>query len=81
VDKKGTRAAAESYLQFLYSREGQEIAAKNYYRPRDPDVAKAYEATFPQVQLFTVDEVFGGWRAAQAKHFNDHGVFDEIYSQ
>jgi sulfate/thiosulfate-binding protein len=81
VDKKGTRAAAESYLQFLYSREGQEIAAKNYYRPRDPDVAKAYEATFPPVQLFTVDEVFGGWRAAQTKHFNDHGVFDEIFSQ
>ena len=81
VDKKGTRAAAEAYLKFLYTKEGQEIAAKHYYRPRDPEVAKKHEAAFPKVTLFTIDEVFGGWRAAQKKHFADKGVFDEIYSQ
>ncbi len=81
VDRKGTRAAAEAYLQFLYSKEGQEVAARNYYRPRDPDVAKKYEKTFTKVGLFTIDEVFGGWRAAQKKHFADKGVFDEIYGQ
>jgi sulfate transport system substrate-binding protein len=81
VDRKGTRGAAESYLKFLYTSEGQEIAARNHYRPRDPAVAKAYEASFPKVELFTVDEVFGGWRKAQAEHFNDGGVFDSIYAQ
>jgi sulfate transport system substrate-binding protein len=81
VDRKGTRAAAEAYLQFIYGKEAQEIAAKNYYRPRDPEVAKKYEASFPKVELFTVDEVFGGWQAAQKRHFADKGVFDEIYSQ
>ena len=81
VDKKDTRAAAEAYLQFLYSKEGQEIAAKHYYRPRDPDVAKKYEKPFPKVTLFTIDEVFGGWQVAQKKHFADKGVFDEIYGQ
>ncbi len=81
VDKKGTRAPAEAYLQFLYSKEGQEIAARNFYRPRDPDVARKYEKTFPKVSLFTIDEVFGGWRAAQKRHFSDKGVFDEIYGQ
>jgi sulfate transport system substrate-binding protein len=81
VDKKGTRAAAEAYLKFIYTKEGQEIAAKNYYRPRDPEVAKKYENVFPKVQLFTIDEVFGGWKVAQKKHFADKGVFDEIYSQ
>jgi sulfate transport system substrate-binding protein len=80
VDKKGTRAAAEAYLKFIYTKEGQEIAAKNYYRPRDPDVAKKYENVFPKVQLFTIDEVFGGWKVAQKKHFADKGIFDEIYS-
>jgi sulfate/thiosulfate transport system substrate-binding protein len=81
VDKKDTRSAAEAYLRFLYSKEGQEIAAKNYYRPRDPEVAGRHEGVFPKVELFTIDEAFGGWRAAQAKHFADKGVFDEIYSQ
>jgi sulfate/thiosulfate transport system substrate-binding protein len=81
VDKKGTRAAAEGFLKFIYSKEGQEIAAKNYYRPRDAEVAKKYEKTFPKVNLFTIDEVFGGWRTAQKKHFEDKGTFDEIYTQ
>jgi sulfate/thiosulfate transport system substrate-binding protein len=80
VDRKGTRAAAEAYLAFLYSKQGQEIAARNFYRPRDPDIAKRYESAFPKVQLLTIDEL-GGWRANQAKHFADKGVFDEIYSQ
>lgn len=81
VDKKGTRAAAESYLKFIYTPEAQEIAAKNYYRPRDPEVAKKYENQFTKVPLFTIDEVFGGWKTAQKKHFEDKGVFDEIYAQ
>jgi len=81
VDRKGTRTAAEAYLRFIYGKDGQEIAAKHYYRPRDPEVAKKYEPNFPKVELFTVDEVFGGWRTAQKRHFADKGVFDEIYSQ
>ncbi len=81
VDKKGTRAAAEAYLNYLYSKEGQEIAGKHYYRPRDPDVARKFEKVFPKLTLFTIDDDFGGWRAAQKKHFDDKGVFDEIYSQ
>jgi len=81
VDKKGTRSAAEAYLQFLYSKEGQEVAARNFYRPLDAEVAKKHEKTFSKVNLFTIDEVFGGWRAAQNKHFSDKGVFDEIYGQ
>jgi sulfate transport system substrate-binding protein len=80
VDKKGTRAAAEAYLNFIYSKEGQEIAAQNFYRPRDPEIVKKYEAQFPAVMLFTVDDVFGGWRNAQQTHFSDGGVFDTIYS-
>ena len=79
VDKKGTRAIAESYLQYLYSPEGQEIAAKRFYRPRDPQVAAQYASTFAKVALFTVDELFGGWQKAQATHFADGGVFDQIY--
>jgi sulfate/thiosulfate transport system substrate-binding protein len=81
VDKKGTRAAAEAFLKFIYSKEGQTIAAKDFYRPRDPEVAKQYADAFPDVKLFTIDEVFGGWRKAQATHFADGGVFDSIYSQ
>jgi sulfate/thiosulfate-binding protein len=81
VDKKGTRAPAEAYLKFIYSKDGQQIAARNYYRPRDPEVIKANERNFPKVNLFTIDELFGGWRAAQKKHFDDKGVFDEIYTQ
>jgi sulfate/thiosulfate transport system substrate-binding protein len=80
VDKRGTRASAEAYLNFLYSPQGQEISAQNYYRPTDPAVAKKYEHVFPPVKLFTVDEVFGGWRKAQATHFDDGGVFDAIYA-
>lgn len=79
VDKKGTRQVAEAYLEYLYTPEGQEIAAKNYYRPRLDSVARKYASTFPQIKLVTVDEVFGGWQAAQKKHFSDGGVFDQIY--
>ena len=79
VDKKGTRAVAEAYLQFLYSAEGQEIAARHHYRPRDQKVAARYAGTFAQVKLFTIDEAFGGWQNAQKAHFADGGTFDQIY--
>ncbi|MEK9968252.1 MAG: sulfate ABC transporter substrate-binding protein [Ferrovibrio sp.] len=79
VDRKGTRKVAEAYLKHLYSKEGQEIAAKHYYRPRDTEVAKRYVETFPKVTLFTIDEQFGGWAKAQKTHFGDGGVFDQIY--
>jgi len=79
VDKKGTRAVAEAYLKYLYSPEGQEIAARNYYRPRLDAVAKKYASSFPKLKLVTIDEVFGGWESAQKKFFADGGVFDQIY--
>ena len=79
VDKHGTRAVAEEYLKFLYTAEGQEICAKNYYRPRDAMVLAKHKETFPDVKLFTIDELFGGWAKAQPTHFNDGGVFDQIY--
>lgn len=79
VDKKGTRKVAEAYLKYLYTEKGQEIAAKNYYRPRDQKVAEKYASQFPKIELFTVDEVFGGWKKAQETHFKDGGVFDSIY--
>ena len=79
VDKKGTRAAAQAYLQFLYSPEGQEIAAKHHYRPRDSKVAAKYAGRFAAVKLFTIDEAFGGWQSAQRAHFADGGTFDQIY--
>ena len=79
VDEHGTRAAAEAYLQYLYSPEGQEIAARNYYRPRLKEVADKYADRFPKISLFTIDEVFGGWSKAQPKHFDDGGTFDQIY--
>ncbi len=79
VDAHGTRKQAEAYLQYLYSPEGQEIAAKNFYRATDPKVAAAHEKDFPKVATFTIDDVFGGWKAAQEKHFNDGGIFDRIY--
>jgi sulfate transport system substrate-binding protein len=79
VDKRGTRKVAEAYLNFLYSPEGQEIAGKNFYRPRLEAAAKKYEKQFPKIALFTIDEVFGGWKKAQQTHFNDGGVFDQIY--
>ena len=81
TERKGTTAAAKSYLEFLYTKEGQEIAARNFYRPRDPDTAAKFERLFPKIQLITVDDVFGGWRAAQTKHFSDKGLFDQIYGQ
>lgn len=81
VDRRRTRAAAQTYLEFLYTKDGQEIGARHFYRPRDPDVAKQYAATFPTLRLITVDDVFGGWQKAQKTHFDDKGVFDEISSQ
>jgi sulfate transport system substrate-binding protein len=79
VDKRGTRDVAEAYVKHLYSEEAQEIAAKNFYRPRDPNVAAKYASQFGPVKTFTVDDVFGGWAKAQATHFADGGVFDQIY--
>ena len=79
VDKRGTRAVAEAYLQYLYSPEGQEIVAKNFYRPRSAEVAAKYASSFAAVNLFTIDEAFGGWQAAQKTHFADGGTFDQIY--
>jgi sulfate/thiosulfate-binding protein len=79
VDKKGTRKAAEAYLAFLYSDEGQEIAAKHYYRPRNEKVAAKYAAQFPKVALVSVGESFGGWQKAQKTHFADGGSFDRLY--
>jgi len=79
VDRHGTKAAAQAYLEFLYSDEGQEIAAKHYFRPRNQTVAQKHDKTFPKIKLFTVDQMFGGWRKAQATHFDDGGVFDQIY--
>ena len=80
VDKRGTRKLAEAYLNYLYSPEGQDIAGKHFYRPSDPKAAEKYKAQFSPVELFTVDEVFGGWAKAQKTHFDDGGVFDQIYS-
>jgi sulfate/thiosulfate transport system substrate-binding protein len=77
--KKGTRAVAEAYLKYWYTKEGQEIAARNFYRPRDPEIARDHEASFAKVQLFTIDDVFGGWTKAQKEHFSEGGVFDQIY--
>ncbi|HWW48721.1 MAG TPA: sulfate ABC transporter substrate-binding protein [Xanthobacteraceae bacterium] len=79
VERKGTRAAAEAYLRYWYTMDGQEIAARNFYRPRNPDVARKYDKQFAKVSLFTIDEVFGGWTKAQSEHFSDGGVFDSIY--
>jgi sulfate/thiosulfate transport system substrate-binding protein len=79
VDRRGTRAAAEAYLKFLYTPEGQELAAQNYYRPRDPAVAARHAGQFPRLKLVTVDGAFGGWQKAQATHFADGGEFDKLY--
>lgn len=79
VDKRGTREVAQAYLDYLYTKEGQEIAAQSYYRPRDKEVAEKYKATFPEVKLVTVDGEFGGWAKAQKTHFSDGGTFDQIY--
>jgi len=77
--KRGTEAVSKAYLEFLYTPEGQEIAAKHYYRPRLASVAARYGKQFPKVNLFTIDDVFGGWQKAQKKHFADGGVYDQIY--
>jgi len=79
--KHGTEEVAKEYLEYLYGKEGQEIAAKNYYRPRDREVLAKYGKQFKALSLFTIDEVFGGWNKAQSTHFADGGVFDQIYSQ
>ncbi len=79
VDRRGTRKAAEAYLNYLYSEEGQEIAARHYYRPTADKIAKKYAPQFPKVKLLTIDEVAGGWARAQKAHFADGGVFDQIY--
>jgi sulfate/thiosulfate transport system substrate-binding protein len=79
VDKKGTRKVAEAYLRYLYSDEGQEIAARNFYRPTDPKVAAKYANKFPKLTLVTIDGAFGGWPNATRTHFADGGTFDQIY--
>ncbi|MBK1614399.1 sulfate transporter subunit [Rubrivivax gelatinosus] len=81
VDKKGTRAVAQAYLEYLYSPEGQDIAGQNYYRPIDPKAAAKYASQFPKVNLFTIDQVFGGWAKAQQTHFADGGTFDQVYAR
>jgi sulfate/thiosulfate transport system substrate-binding protein len=79
VDRRGTRKLAEAYLSFLYSPQGQELAARHFYRPRSPEALARHKADFPEIKLFTVDQLFGGWQAAQKVHFADGGIFDQIY--
>ena len=79
VDEHKTREIAQAYLEYLYSDEGQEIAARNFYRPRNPKIAEKYAAQFPKLELVTVDNEFGGWTKTQKTHFADGGVFDQIY--
>ena len=79
VDKKGSRKQAEAYLNYLWSKEGQENAAQNYLRPRNAEILKKYATQFPTIKTFSVDEVFGGWSKAAAAHFKDGGSFDQIY--
>ncbi len=81
VEKRGTRLTAQAYLDYLYSEEGQNIAAKHYYRPRDAKVAAKYAAQFPKIKLVTIDDTFGGWGKAQKQHFADGGSFDQIYTR
>ena len=78
--RHGTTAVAKAYLEFLFSEDGQEIGARNYYRPRSEKIAARYAGRFPKLQLFTIDQLFGGWRKAQKTHFDDGGVFDKIYA-
>jgi len=80
IDKHGTREVAEAYLKGLYEPEAQAIVVKHYYRPRDPGTLKKFENDFPKIELFTIDDVFGGWQKAQKTHFDDGGVFDQIYA-
>src|SRR5215831_7634769 len=81
ASKHGTTQVANAYLNYLYSDEGQTIAAQNFYRPRSKAIADKYKAQFPQITLFTIDQVFGGWANAQKTHFSDGGVFDQIYTK
>ncbi len=79
VDKRGTREIAQAYLEYLYSDEGQDIAGKHFYRPSNPEILKKYAHQYPNIRLFTIDDVFGGWTKATDKHFVDGGIFDQIY--
>ncbi|WP_434514664.1 sulfate ABC transporter substrate-binding protein [Dechloromonas sp. ARDL1] len=79
VEKRGTRLTAQAYLDYLYSEEGQQIAAKHYYRPTHPKVAAQHAKQFPKLKLVTIDDTFGGWQKAQKTHFADGGTFDQIY--
>ncbi|MBF0386946.1 MAG: sulfate ABC transporter substrate-binding protein [Candidatus Omnitrophica bacterium] len=81
VDRHGTRSLAQAYLEYLYTPEGQEIAAQNHYRPRLAEVVQKYAGQFKQIELITIDAVFGGWQKAQQTHFADNGVFDQIYQK
>lgn len=81
VDKKKTRSVAQAYLEYLYSEEGQDIAARNYYRPIDKKIALKYEKQFPKINFIKIDDVFGGWQKAQKVHFSDGGIFDQIYQK
>ncbi len=81
VDKHGTRKVATAYLEFLYTKEGQELIAEHYYRPHMAEVAEKYASQYPSVKLITIDDNFGGWKAAQEKHFSEGGVFDEIFAK
>jgi sulfate/thiosulfate transport system substrate-binding protein len=80
AEKHRTKEVAKAYLEFLYGAEGQELAAQTFYRPRDPKVAARHAARFPKLELVTIDAVFGGWAKAQATHFADGGVFDQIFT-
>jgi sulfate/thiosulfate transport system substrate-binding protein len=79
VDRKGTRAVAEGYLEYLYTPEGQDIVARNFFRPTNAEVAARYAQQFPEIRTFTVDAVFGGWARAQAEHFADGGIYDRLF--
>jgi sulfate transport system substrate-binding protein len=81
VDKRGTRAVAQAYLEYLYSPQGQDLVGKHFYRPTDPKVAAKYARQFPKVELFTIDAAFGGWPKASKTHFQDGGTFDQIYTK
>jgi sulfate/thiosulfate transport system substrate-binding protein len=80
VDRRGTRGVAEAYLEYLYSPEGQDVVARNHFRPRNAEVLAKYADQFPDIRMFTIEDVFGGWREAQKKHFDDGGVYDRIFS-
>ena len=81
AERKGTAEVARAYLAYLYSDEGQDIAGRNFYRPRNQAIAAKYASVFPQIELFTIDDTFGGWTKAQQTHFADGGVFDQIYQK